>query len=94
MPPGTGRTGGHTRPFRGSLAWVVAKSPDIAHVVATSPTWAYRPIRAGCRPTSEVLEGAFGHTDRAGNPSGQDRGDPVGDRDHCPARFAWAPRSP
>jgi hypothetical protein len=29
---------------------VVAERQDIAHVAATSPTWAYRPIRTGCRP--------------------------------------------
>jgi hypothetical protein len=29
---------------------VVAKRPNIARVAATSPTWAYRSIRAGCPP--------------------------------------------
>jgi hypothetical protein len=37
---------------RARAGMVVAKSPDIARVAATSPTWAHRPIATGRRPTS------------------------------------------
>jgi hypothetical protein len=37
---------------RSEARWhgAMAPRPDIARVAATSPTWPYRPIRAGCRP--------------------------------------------
>jgi hypothetical protein len=44
MPPMTSRT----------------RRPEIARVAATSPTWAYRPIRAGVGPLQERLDSAFG----------------------------------